>query len=136
MMNLRNVFAALGRIVPATRIVLHGLRHRGELATLETSEAGAHLAVSVCLGVGVAVLALLTGFAFTFAFAAAVWHRDDRGLILAALTLGYLLVAIGLGWGLVRRLRRWQPWAETRRQLDEDGACLEKLLSDDNDASA
>lgn len=67
--------------------------------------------------------------------AAAVWHRSDQDLILAALTLGYLLAVLGIGWGLAHRLRTWRPWAETRAQIHEDEACLAKLLPDD-DSSA
>src|SRR5690606_14976378 len=102
--------------------------HRGELAAVETAEARDHFIISVAIGLTVFGLALLTGLALTFAIAAAVWHRDDRGLILAALTLTYLLATIATAWGLRSRLRRWRPLAEIRRQLREDGECIGRML--------
>jgi uncharacterized membrane protein YqjE len=129
------LFNALDRIAPATRVVLAGLVHRGELAAVETGEARDHLTTSIIVGACVFVFTLLAGMAFTFAIAAAVWHRDDRGLLLGLLTLGYVLVGAGLAWGLVRRIRAWRPLREIRRQLREDGKCLENLLPDDDSAA-
>ena len=119
------IFAALG---PAPRIILEGLAHRGELAALELVEARNHAAATTVMAMLVAVLTLLGGFAGTFAIAAAVWERPDRGLILAGLTLAYFVGAVGLGWWIARRLKTWRPLSETRRQLGEDGACLEEFL--------
>ena len=124
----------MDRVAPATRVVLAGLRHRGELAAVETGEARDHFVLSVVIGVVVFALALLTGVALTLAIAAAVWHRDDRGLILGLLALGYLLATASVAWALLRRLRRWRPLIETRRQLREDGACIDRLLPDDESA--
>jgi uncharacterized membrane protein YqjE len=129
------LFNALDRIAPVTRVVLNGLAHRGELAAVETGEARDHLTTTIILGAGVFALALLAGMALTFAVAASVWHRDDRGLILGLLTFGYVLTATGLAWGLVRRLRAWHPLHETRRQLREDGKCIEKLFPDEDSAA-
>lgn len=126
------LFTALDRLAPTTRVVLTGLAHRGELAGVETAEAGDHLAVSILIGAGVFAFALLAGIALTFTVAAALWHRDDRAFLLGTLTSGYLVVAAGLSWGLARRLRSWRPLRETRRQLREDGDCIEKLLPADD----
>jgi len=123
---------ALDRIAPTTRVVLSGLAHRSELAAVETGEARNHIVASVLIGVGVLAFTTLAGLALTFTIAAAVWHRDDRGLILGLLTASYLLLALGLGWGLIRRLRSWSPLHETRRQLCEDVACISNLLPEDN----
>lgn len=122
------LFTALDRVAPATRVVLAGLAHRGELAAVETGEARDHLAVSALLGAAVFSLALLAGIALTFTFAALVWHRDDRGLLLGLLTVGYVVAAGGIAWALSRRLRAWGPLRETRRQLRADADCIAKLL--------
>lgn len=76
------LFTALDRLAPATRVVLTGLAHRGELAAVEAGEARDHLAVSILVGAGVFAVALLAGIALTFTIAAAVWHRDDRAFLL------------------------------------------------------
>lgn len=129
------LFTVLDRLAPTTRVVLTGLAHRGELAAVEAGEARDHLAVSILIGAVVFAVALLAGIALTFTVAAAVWHRDDRALLLGILTIGYLAAAAGLAWGLARRLRAWRPLREIRRQLREDGDCIEKLLPAD-DSSA
>lgn len=129
------LFNALDRVAPATRVVLTGLVHRGELAAVETGEAREHLTASILIGAGVFALALLAGLALTFTIAASVWHRDDRGLLLGLLTLGYVLAASGLAWALSRRLRAWSPLRETRRQLREDGRCIQNLLPNDDSAA-
>lgn len=128
------LFTALDRVAPTARVVLTGLAHRGELAAVETGEARDHLTTSILIGAGVFALSLLAGMALTFTVAASVWHRDDRGLLLGLLTLGYLITAVGLAWGLIRRLRAWRPLREIRRQLREDGKCIDNLLPDDDSA--
>ena len=134
-MSPGSLLNALDRIPSATRVVIAGLVHRGELATVETREALNHFIVSILIGTGILAFALLTGFAVTFAIAAAVWHRDDRGLILGLVTVAYLVSACGLGWGLSRRLRAWHPLRETRRQLCEDSECIDELLSGEDSAN-
>jgi UPF0716 family protein affecting phage T7 exclusion len=57
-----------------------------------------------------------------------VWSRPDRGLILGILTLAYVVASAVLGFIAARRLGTWQPFAETRRQLGEDAACLRDAL--------
>lgn len=132
-MNPETVFNALDRAGPAMRIVLSGLAHRGELAALEASEARDHLAGSLALGFGAAVFAVLGGFALNLALAAAVWHRDDRGLVLGLVALAELALATGISLACVRRVRRWRPLAETRHQLSEDCACLQQILPSSED---
>lgn len=122
------VFSALDQAGPAARVLLPALAHRGELAALEAGEAGDHLAGSLALTLGAAILTLLAGFAATFAFAAFVWAREDRGLLLSLVAGAYFLGAIGLAGFTVRRLRRWRPLAETRRQLLADQTCLRDLI--------
>jgi uncharacterized membrane protein YqjE len=122
------LFSALDRAIPAARVILPALAHRGELASLEAGEARDHLAGSLALTLGAAILTLLGGFAATFAFAALVWAREDRGVLLALVALIYFLAAAGLAWVTTRRLGRWQPLPETRRQLLADQACLRDLL--------
>ncbi len=128
------LFTALDRVAPATRVVLTGLAHRGELAAVEAGEARDHLTTSILIGAGVFALALLAGIALTFTVAAAVWHRDDRGLLLGLLTAAYLVGASGLAWALARRLRAWRPLRETRRQMRADGDCFGRLFPDDSPA--
>jgi uncharacterized membrane protein YqjE len=119
--------AALG---PTPRIVVEGLMHRGELASLEIREARVHAATTGIIAGLAAALILLGGFAGTFAMAAAVWHRDDRGFILALTTLAYLAGAAALGWWAVRRIKSWHPLAESRRQVQEDFLCLHQFLTE------
>lgn len=135
-MNPETLLRDLGRVGPAARVVLSSLRHRGELAVLEAGEAGDHLAGSLALGLGAVVLAVLGGFAVNLALAAAVWHRDDRGLVLAFIAAVELLLALGIGLLVARRLRHWRPLAETRRQLDEDCECIQELLPSDSDSDS
>jgi uncharacterized membrane protein YqjE len=116
---------------PAPRIVLEGLMHRSQLATLEMTEARDHAARTALIGLLAGVGALLAGFAALLTLAALVWHRDDRGLILGLATLVIVIGAGALGAWAAHRLRTWQPLAETRRQLREDRICLENLLPED-----
>ena len=76
-----------GQVMPALKILLEATVHRGELATLELSEARDHACATLLVGVGASVLALLGGFSATFALAALVWDRPDRGLILGLVSL-------------------------------------------------
>lgn len=121
----------LDQVAPAARVILSGLRHRGELAALETGEAKDHFLRSLLLAAATFAAIQITGLALMFALAASIWHRDDRGWLLGAFALAQLALALGLGWALIRRLRRWNPLAETRRQLHADGECLENLLPGD-----
>jgi len=79
------------------RVVVEALMHRGELISVELKEAQAHAARTAVSALLAGALLLLGGFAGTFAVAAAVWNRDDRGLILGLLTLAYLASAAALG---------------------------------------
>ncbi len=113
------------------QLLLQGVRHRGQLASLETAEAGEHLLKTVLIATGTAALTLLTGFALTFAIAAAVWHLENRGVILILVACAYLCAAIMLGVWARRRVRTWRPLAATRRQLDEDRELIGELLPDE-----
>lgn len=113
----------------APRVIVEALVHRGELASLELKEAQQHgLRTALLMGFS-GILVLLGGFAGTFALAAAVWQRDDRGLILTFLTLGYLVGAAILAYVASRRLRDWSPFAETCRQFHADCACLHDVIA-------
>ncbi len=111
------------------RVVVEALMHRGELISVELKEAQVHAARTAVAVVLACALLLLAGFAGTFAVAAAVWNRDDRGLILSLLTLAYLAASAALGFLAARRLRSWQPFAETFRQFHQDCVCLHETLS-------
>jgi uncharacterized membrane protein YqjE len=117
--------AALG---PTPRIVVEGLMHRSELASIELKEARVQAASTGIIAALAAALLLLGGFAGTFAIAACVWHREDRGLILGLAALAYLLGAGALGWWTVHRINSWHPLAESRRQVQEDFVCLHQFL--------
>jgi uncharacterized membrane protein YqjE len=112
------------------RILVEGLMHRGELATLELREARTHVAFTAVIAGAAVALVLLGGFAGTFAIAAAVWERANRGAILGLVTLAYFLGAVALAWCLARRLKSWRPFAETIYQLREDSSCLHHHLSE------
>jgi uncharacterized membrane protein YqjE len=112
------------------RVVVEALMHRGELASVELREARLHAARTAAAAALAGALLLLGGFAGTFAVAAAVWGREDRGLILGLLALAYVAGAAALGFVASRRLSSWQPFAETFRQLHEDCAFLHRTLAD------
>jgi uncharacterized membrane protein YqjE len=113
----------------AARVIVESLVHRGELASLELQEAQRH-GFRTALLVGFSgILVLLGGFAGTFALAAAVWQRDDRGLILSLVTLAYLVGAAGLAYVASRRLRDWSPFAESCRQFHADCECLHDVIA-------
>lgn len=113
------------------QLLLKALRHRGQLAALETSEAGAHLMGTILAAIGAFCLMLLTGFTITFAIAAAVWHLEERGWILGGLALVYLAVAVLLSFRIHRRMSTWRPLASTRRQLGEDCDLLSEIIPDE-----
>jgi uncharacterized membrane protein YqjE len=111
------------------RVVVEALVHRSELASVEFQEAREH-AIRTAIAVWFsAAFLLLFGFTATVAVAASVWHREDRGLILSLLALGYLVVAAVLSWVSVRRIKQWEPFSETRRQFHEDCACVQEIIS-------
>ena len=112
------------------QLLLKALRHRGQLAALETSEAGVHLAGTMLAAIGAFCLMLLTGFTLTFAIAAAVWHLEARGWILGGLALVYLAAAALLAFRIHRRMSAWRPLASTRRQLGEDCDLLSEIIPD------
>lgn len=115
-------------IGPAPGVILEGLAHRGDLIALELGDARDHAARTAVAAILAVAGAVLTGFATLFALAALVWHRDDRGLIMSVAALAFLIGTVASGWWAARRLKSWQPLAETRRQLAADRACLESLL--------
>lgn len=114
------------------QLLLRGLRHRGQLAALETAEAGGHLFKTMIIAGGALCLLLLTGFTLTFAIAAAVWHLEARGWILGGVACAFLALALLLGFFISRRLRTWSPLATTRQQAGEDCDLLAELLPKDN----
>jgi uncharacterized membrane protein YqjE len=111
------------------RVVVEAMIHRGELASLEMREATVHGTVTaIAIGLSVALL-LLAGFASTLALAAAVWQRDDRGLILGLVSIVYLLGAAALAWWAKKRISEWKPFSETARQFSKDCACVQEIIS-------
>jgi uncharacterized membrane protein YqjE len=119
----------LGAVGSIPRVVVEALIHRGELASLELKEAQTHGAVSAALGALAAGFLLLGGFAGTLALAASVWQHDDRVLILCLVTLADLGVAAALGLVAAKRLKTWQPFAETCGQFKADCACVHEILN-------
>ncbi len=118
---------------PLLRAVFTGVRHRGQLALLETEEARDHFLVSLAVGGLVLLLALVTLFTGTIAIAAAVWDLPNRAVLLAGLAGAYLAGALTGAWWVVRRLRAWRPLDESRRQLRADGDWIEGLLPSPSD---
>jgi uncharacterized membrane protein YqjE len=112
----------------APRVMVEALMHRGELAAIELKEARQHGVWTAAALVVSGMLLLLGGFAGTIALAAAVWHRDDRGLILGLVALAYLLGAAALGYFASRRLKSWKPFEESRRQFHADCECVHDML--------
>ena len=111
------------------RVVVDGLLHRSELASLELHEARAHGLRTVALIVFCGALLLLSGFAATLAVAAWVWDRPDRGPILLLLGVAYLAVSGTLGYAASRRLSSWEPMSESIKQFREDCTCLRDTFS-------
>lgn len=130
-MTTESVIHLLRRAGPAGRALLDGVNHRLRLALVELADLRDQIAASLALGLAALVLALLAGIAATFAIAAALWHREDRELWLALLTLLYLGGAAALGLTMTRRLKRLRLLPETARQLDEDRLCLGALLHEE-----
>jgi uncharacterized membrane protein YqjE len=121
--------ASSGSSGSAPRVIVEALVHRGELASLELREAQQHgFRTAVMIGFA-AVLVLLGGVAGTFALAAAVWQREDRGLILSLVTLGYFVGAAVFAYVASRRLRNWSPFAESCRQFHADCECLHEVIA-------
>ncbi len=112
----------------ALSLLANGTSHRAQLATLELGEARDHATGSLLLASAVGVLTLLAGFALTLLAAALVWASPHREWWLAGMTVCYLAIAGGAAAALNRRLRTWQPLAETHHQLLEDCECLRHLL--------
>lgn len=113
----------------APRVIVEALTHRGELAALELREAQQHGFCTAVIMAFAAGLVLLAGFAATIAVAAAVWDRPNRGAILGWVALGDLAVAGLLALVASRRLKTWQPFAETTRQFHEDCACIHDVIA-------
>lgn len=118
--------------IPAPGEVLHlfseAAGHRAQLAQLELGEARDHALVSAILAAAAGILTLLAGLALTLLAAALVWDSVHRHWWLAGLGVLYLILAGSIGYALYRRLQRWHPLAETKFQLDQDGACLARIL--------
>jgi uncharacterized membrane protein YqjE len=120
---------SLSALGSASRIIVEGLLHRGELAALELREARTHaVATGAIAAVGVG-FALFFGLAGTLVIAALVWESEYRVLILSLVALSYLIGAVAFGWWAYRRLRSWRPLGEIRRQLEEDCLCVQQYLS-------
>jgi uncharacterized membrane protein YqjE len=118
------------RARPVGRALLDGASHRLRLALVELAGLRDQIFSSLMLGLGALILALLGGIAATFAIAAALWHREDRELWLALLTLAYFGVACMLAAVAALRLKRLRFLPETARQLHEDRLCVDALLRD------
>lgn len=84
---------------------------------------------SALLAAAAGALTLLAGFALTLLAAALVWSNPHREWWLAGFTLFYIAIAGFTAAALVRRLREWEPLAETQNQLHQDCECLRTLLT-------
>lgn len=114
----------LGAVV---RLLNDALENRLALAGVELDETKSHVSVAaVLLGI-VACLVIFAGFAFTLMVAALVWDSPHRGAWLAGLGGFYVLAAAAVSFVLWRRLKGWQPFAETKSQLNQDQQCLKEL---------
>jgi uncharacterized membrane protein YqjE len=115
---------SLGTVV---RLLNDAVENRIALAGVELDETKVQASVSAMLIGVVALLVNLAGFAFTLMAAALVWDSAHRGAWLAGLGGLYGLAAAAVGYVLWRRLRAWQPFAETKSQLTQDQQCLKAL---------
>jgi len=119
----------LSQIIPATKILIDALLHRGELAAVELVEAREQVFTTMLFGIAAVTLTLLGGFAVTLCLAAAIWERPDRVLILGLVGLVYLVGSGLLLWLCTRRLHAWRPLKETRKQLSLDRSCFYALIT-------
>ncbi|HYC70079.1 MAG TPA: phage holin family protein [Opitutaceae bacterium] len=102
--------------------------HRAQLAQLELGEARDHVVGSAVLAAAATVLGLLTGVSITLLVAALVWESEHRAWWIGGLCLLYCALAGAAAYLLRRRLRQWRPLAETQFQLNQDGACVSRIL--------
>jgi uncharacterized membrane protein YqjE len=111
----------------AIRLLTDAVGNRADLAALELEETRAEASTSLVLLGVVGCLAHCAGFAFTLMVAALVWDSPHRGAWLAGVGGGYLVAGGLVALLLWRRLRAWQPFAETKSQLKQDHQCLRDL---------
>lgn len=111
----------------AVRLLNDALGNRFDLASVELEESRDAAAVAAVLIAVVLCLVISACFAFTLTIAAVVWDSPHRGAWLGGLAGAYLVVGGIIGFVLWRRLRAWQPFAETKSQIKQDYQCLQEL---------
>jgi uncharacterized membrane protein YqjE len=119
----------LGQIMPAVKVVLEAIFHRGELVALELSQVSEYAFIVLIAAFFAVAFALLGGFAATFMVASMVWDRPDRAMILGLMAVANLIFATALAVFTAGRLRKWQPFRETGKQLRNDHECLQSILT-------
>ena len=106
------------------RTVAAIVRNRFELLAVELGEERLRLVDALLLAAVVVVFGLLTlvMLTFTVLFLAGEEHRLA---VAAAITVLYLLIALGAFWRLRTKLKNWQAFSATRAELRKDCAWLE-----------
>lgn len=102
--------------------------NRLELLTVEVQETLQRLLHAILLALGVGLFGLLAMITLTAAIVVCLWAWSPAAVLLI-LTFVYGAAGIGLGRVLSARLRDWQVLSTTLHQLQEDRACLERILS-------
>lgn len=100
------------------------LESRAELFLLELKEERVRLIVALLLALTCAICALMTLLLVTFTVVVVFWN-EYRIPVLVTLAVAYAAGAVSTFVALRRRLRRWQAFAASLKQLQKDRACLE-----------
>jgi uncharacterized membrane protein YqjE len=115
------LFASLKRL---WRTLLAIGLNRLELLLVELQEERRRTVQALLLILAVGALALMTLFVGTFTLVVVFW--EHRVILLAALSLAYLLATIGACWKLSRMLNDWPAFSATLAELKKDKAWLEE----------
>ncbi|MBF6618576.1 phage holin family protein [Pollutimonas thiosulfatoxidans] len=104
------------------------VRTRLELFALEASDQKAHLIAALGMAFGALLFLTLAVLVFSIAVALYFWPTDARYMALGILALVYLVLGVGLLWGVRRKLLfEPMPFAATIDELRRDLALVERL---------
>jgi len=127
-----SILPGLGRLQSSASVLVRGIDHRAELASLELSEAKDRaIGFSGLLVAGI-VTALLTGFALDIFVAALWWDTPHRLLAIGILVVVQAVVAVIAFARGFKQVKLWHPLFQTINQLKKDTQCLRDLLTSPN----
>ncbi len=106
------------------RLLLTIGENRMELLAVELQQELRRVLCTMMLILGVAVFGLLSAGSLTAALV--LMLTVDPAIVLFSVTGIYLLAGVILYWRLSRRLRNWQVFAASLRELRKDCECRER----------